>query len=80
MLVCHCNVVTDREIRDAIRAGATDPSAIARHCSAGGDCFGCAPAIERLLEEAAMALHSPRALRSRQARRREGILRSGAVA
>ena len=81
MLVCHCNVVNDREIRDTIVAGATDLEAVARSCGAGGDCQGCVPLIEELIEEAAMAFSAPEELRTLQAgRRRAGMPADAAVA
>ena len=70
MLVCHCNVVSDREIRRAIDAGARDPQAVADACGAGSDCLGCGPSIEQLLDDASMACHAPDELRSLQAHRR----------
>jgi bacterioferritin-associated ferredoxin len=50
MIVCHCNAVSDRAIRDAIRAGASSRGAVARRCGAGTYCGGCAPAIDALLD------------------------------
>lgn len=51
MFVCHCHVVTDGEIRDAIRRGAHDVCAIAQECGAGRRCGGCIPTICNLLSE-----------------------------
>lgn len=51
MLICHCQVVNDRHIRQAIADGAHDEEAIARLCGAGRDCGGCLPAVGRLLDE-----------------------------
>lgn len=71
MLVCHCNVVTDRQIREAISAGAREPRDVADLCGAGTDCLGCAPHIEDLLADAVLASRDPSGLRSLQARRRQ---------
>lgn len=50
MLVCHCRVVSDREIREAIACGAADDCAIAEACGAGTGCGGCVPTIRELLD------------------------------
>lgn len=51
MIVCHCNVVSDRDIRAAIDAGANEPCALASICGAASECGGCLPAIRRMLDE-----------------------------
>lgn len=53
MLVCHCKVVTDREIRAAVDAGARDEFDVAAACGAGTDCGGCIPTVQQLLGECA---------------------------
>lgn len=60
MLICHCRVVSDREIKEAIASGAADVCAVAETCSAGSRCGGCRPAIRRLLAEQRDAADSPR--------------------
>lgn len=49
MIVCHCAVVTDHEIRDAIHGGATDVCALAEVCGTSRNCGGCLPAIREEL-------------------------------
>jgi bacterioferritin-associated ferredoxin len=49
MYVCHCRVVTDRDVIAAIESGAATVRALARHCGAGGRCGGCLPELARLL-------------------------------
>jgi bacterioferritin-associated ferredoxin len=49
VLVCHCRVVTDRDILDAIAAGARDEFDVAAACDAGTACGGCVPKITALL-------------------------------
>ena len=49
MLVCHCKVVFDRQIREVIEDGATDIFTVADVCEAGTVCGGCVPAICELL-------------------------------
>ncbi len=49
MLVCHCNAVTDRAIRQAVRNGACTRGAVSRHCGAGNGCGGCTPVVDEIL-------------------------------
>ncbi|MBW3665494.1 MAG: (2Fe-2S)-binding protein [Actinobacteria bacterium] len=51
MIVCHCRVVSDREVRDAIASGATEACALAEVCGVGSRCGGCLPELRRLLRE-----------------------------
>lgn len=52
MVVCHCNAVSDREIREQVRAGALDADDIAARCAAGARCGGCLEVVESLVAEA----------------------------
>ena len=49
MIVCHCNRVTDRTIRDSIRDGANTRSEVAMACRAGRSCGGCVGTIDKIL-------------------------------
>jgi bacterioferritin-associated ferredoxin len=49
--VCHCRVVTDREVERAIADGARTIEEIGARCGAGTDCASCHPELERLLSE-----------------------------
>ncbi len=49
MIVCHCQEVTERAIRQAVRRGARTRRDVARSCRAGATCGGCGPAVERIL-------------------------------
>lgn len=49
MLVCHCNGVSDRTIRNVIRSGAETPVQVARACGAGAGCGGCIEAVRDLI-------------------------------
>lgn len=71
MYVCHCEVVSDRSIGDAIAAGARDLEEVTALCGAGGACAGCHPTIEELLADAATAIRAPQLVRRRQALRRQ---------
>lgn len=50
MIVCHCQVVSDRAIRRAVREGASSTTEVARACGAGGRCGGCSAAVEAIIE------------------------------
>jgi bacterioferritin-associated ferredoxin len=50
--VCLCRGVSDRKIRAAIEAGATDVGAIGTRTGAGTVCRDCHPAIEEMLRAA----------------------------
>jgi len=56
MVVCHCNVVSDREIRAQVAAGALDADDIAERCRAGDRCGGCVPVVEAIVAETRVAL------------------------
>lgn len=51
VLVCHCRVVYDAEIRAAIADGARDEFDVADVCGAGSECGGCVAVISDLLAE-----------------------------
>ncbi len=51
MIVCHCHVVSDRDIRSAIDDGVREVCALASACGAASDCGGCLPMVRRLLAE-----------------------------
>lgn len=50
MIVCHCHAVTDRDIRTAARNGAATCDEVRRRCQAGGDCGGCEPRVQMILQ------------------------------
>ena len=49
MIVCHCQVVSDRRIRAEVEAGALTVDEIAERCGAGARCGSCRPTISVLL-------------------------------
>jgi len=51
MLVCHCKKLSDRDLREIVRAGACSRGQVTRRCGAGGECGGCLPAIEVILAQ-----------------------------
>jgi bacterioferritin-associated ferredoxin len=57
MIVCHCEVVSDRHVRDAIACGASTVEDVGDRCGAGTGCGGCRSTIGVLL--AALAAREP---------------------
>src|SRR5690606_15690572 len=51
MLICHCECVNDRRIRQEIGAGARTVGQVGRACRAGTRCGGCVSAVAELLEK-----------------------------
>ena len=52
MLVCHCKAVSDRTIRQCVRAGdASSVEEVGLCTGAGTRCGGCHESIEDILEE-----------------------------
>ena len=50
MIICQCNGVSDRTIRNAVRNGATNHNDVVRTCKAGKACGGCGPAIDEIIK------------------------------
>ena len=51
MLVCHCRGITDRQIRNLVREGATSPREVARATGAGMRCGGCRTNVKQVVNE-----------------------------
>ena len=51
MIVCHCSVVNDRAVTDAIDAGARTLAGVCAATGAGRDCGSCVFSVKRLLCE-----------------------------
>jgi bacterioferritin-associated ferredoxin len=49
MILCHCEIVSDRCVRDAVAKGAVSVDDVGRACAAGTQCGGCRPSIGALL-------------------------------
>ena len=49
MIVCQCNVVSDRTIDDALAGGARSVSAVCRVSGAGQDCGSCVFTVKTLV-------------------------------
>lgn len=52
MIVCHCRVVSDRQVKAAIDHGAEHVDDITHACGAGSDCGGCHQRLANLLRQA----------------------------
>ena len=52
MIVCLCEGVSESEVQEAIRVGATNLAQITRSCDAGRDCGCCHEALRELLQNA----------------------------
>jgi bacterioferritin-associated ferredoxin len=52
VLVCHCRVVSDRQIDAAVSAGAHDARSVVRATHAGTGCGGCLSSLRARIEQA----------------------------
>ena len=51
MIVCHCRVVTDRQVVDAVRGGVASLAGVCRTTGAAQDCGACVFSVKRLVCE-----------------------------
>jgi bacterioferritin-associated ferredoxin len=51
VIVCHCRVVNDTAITDAVERGAVTLADVCRSTGAGADCGTCVFSVKRLLCE-----------------------------
>lgn len=51
MIVCHCKVVTDQQVRRALDSGASTVAQVCGATGAGRDCGSCVFSLRRLLCE-----------------------------
>jgi bacterioferritin-associated ferredoxin len=49
MYVCHCAVVTDRDVMESIANGASCVADVSRETSAGRTCGGCVATLRELV-------------------------------
>lgn len=49
MIVCQCNVVTDRDVRAALADGARSAAAVCRSTGAAQDCGSCIFTVKALV-------------------------------
>ena len=52
MLVCHCRGITDRQIRRAVRDGASSLREVAQTTGAGLRCGGCRANVKQVYDAA----------------------------
>ncbi len=50
MIVCLCEAVSDRKVRDVIAGGCRTVPDIRRACGAGGSCGSCCAMLRDMLE------------------------------
>ena len=55
-IICHCEVVRDRDIVAAIQAGAASLDEVRNVCGAMSGCGACAPAVVDLLRRNGVAV------------------------
>ena len=56
MYVCNCNGIRERQVRDAIAAGARRPAQIFRACNSSAQCRRCVCDMRKMLDEEREAL------------------------
>lgn len=56
MYVCNCNGIREREVRDAIAAGASRPVEIFKACEARPQCARCVCDMREMLDQEQDAL------------------------
>jgi bacterioferritin-associated ferredoxin len=49
MIICHCGVVSDRDVTEAVRAGASSLTEVCRRTGAAQNCGGCVFSVKRVL-------------------------------
>jgi len=52
MIICLCQVVSDRQVRALVAAGARTVTEVGRLCGAGTGCGGCRKQLARCIEQA----------------------------
>jgi bacterioferritin-associated ferredoxin len=59
--VCGCRAVTDREVHEAVAAGARCAEEVAARCGAGSRCGGCVDLVLAVIEATAVPVLAPSA-------------------
>ncbi|MFN3197825.1 MAG: bacterioferritin-associated ferredoxin [Bradymonadia bacterium] len=49
MIICVCEGVSDRKVREAAQRGISDLEGLKQDCRAGGDCGRCRAALRKML-------------------------------
>lgn len=50
-IICHCKMVTEKEIKTLIKKGATSPSEIIELTGAGSGCGRCKPRVAEYVQK-----------------------------
>ena len=50
MYICGCRAVTDREVHEAVQAGARSAAEVAARCGAGSRCGNCLDLVLAVVE------------------------------
>lgn len=61
MVVCLCQGVSEKQVREAIADGATTRKKVTRVCGAGAGCGGCHQSIREIIGEHRAAARAQRA-------------------
>ena len=56
MYVCNCNGIRERDVHQAIEAGASKPVEVFRHCNTAAQCAKCVCDMRRLIQDSTEAL------------------------
>ena len=56
MYICNCNGIREREVRDAIDAGAARPADVFHHCQTQPQCAKCVCDMRRMIQGSQEAL------------------------
>ena len=56
MYVCNCNGIRERDVHQAIEAGAQKPADVFRHCQGAAQCAKCVCDMRRLIQDSTEAL------------------------
>jgi bacterioferritin-associated ferredoxin len=56
VIACHCHGVSDRRIAAEVEAGARTVAEVTSRCGAGGDCGGCHPVLEDIVDDVAVRI------------------------
>ena len=51
MIICHCAVVSDRSVTQAVAAGARSLAQVCRATGAGRDCGACVFSVKQVITE-----------------------------
>jgi len=56
MYVCNCNGIRERDVHQAIEAGASKPVEVFRHCNTAAQCAKCVCDMRSMIDEQGEAL------------------------